>query len=246
VIKELDDGSPVAIKDKQALAVDWDYKVSSTKFDEDKRYTSHPSTKEEVMHQELTLKACLDQYVIEEKLGKEDPWYCPKCAEFRQATKKFDLWKLPEYLVIHLKRFQNHRLWGRNKLETTVTFPINGLDLSEMVFSKQETPSIYDLYAVSNHSGSLGGGHYTAYAKVTDSWFCFNDDSVSPVNNEKTLQSSAAYVLFYKRRSTSPTTTTIATNDKTDNMQVDRTSTSENILPNTNNNTVTPMDTSKN
>lgn len=24
---------------------------------------------------------------------------------------------------------------------------------------------IYDLYAVSNHFGGLGGGHYTAYAK---------------------------------------------------------------------------------
>jgi len=24
---------------------------------------------------------------------------------------------------------------------------------------------LYDLYAVSNHFGGLGGGHYTAYAK---------------------------------------------------------------------------------
>jgi len=116
-----------------------------------------------------------------------------------------------------------------------------------MILSKQEIPSIYDLYAVSNHSGSLGGGHYTAYTKVNDSWFCFNDESVTPVSNEKILQSSSAYVLFYKRRSITPITTPV--NDKTD-MQVDSTTSTENISPNTNNNTVTPpsdpMDTSKN
>ena len=28
----------------------------------------------------------------------------------------------------------------------------------------------YRLYAVSNHMGSLGGGHYTAYAKVEEQW----------------------------------------------------------------------------
>lgn len=30
--------------------------------------------------------------------------------------------------------------------------------------------STYRLYAVSNHMGSLGGGHYTAYAKVEEMW----------------------------------------------------------------------------
>ena len=33
----------------------------------------------------------------------------------------------------------------------------------------------YDLYAVSNHYGGLGGGHYTAYAKNGNKWFEFND-----------------------------------------------------------------------
>ena len=39
----------------------------------------------------------------------------------------------------------------------------------------------YDLYAVSNHFGSLSGGHYTAYAKnpVYEKWFNFDDTDVS-------------------------------------------------------------------
>ncbi len=29
----------------------------------------------------------------------------------------------------------------------------------------------YELYAISNHYGGLGGGHYTAYAKNGEKWF---------------------------------------------------------------------------
>ena len=35
--------------------------------------------------------------------------YCPECKDFVQASKKFDLWKLPDILVIHLKRFSYDR-----------------------------------------------------------------------------------------------------------------------------------------
>lgn len=35
---------------------------------------------------------------------------------------------------------------------------------------------VYDLYAVSNHFGSLNGGHYTASAKNPDGrWYYYND-----------------------------------------------------------------------
>ena len=41
---------------------------------------------------------------------------------------------------------------------------------------------IYDLYAISNHYGGLGGGHYTAYAKNDSKWYQFNDSSVHAVS----------------------------------------------------------------
>lgn len=31
--------------------------------------------------------------------------FCPKCKSFQQATKKFDIFKLPQVLVVHLKRY---------------------------------------------------------------------------------------------------------------------------------------------
>lgn len=94
--------------------------------------------------------------------------YCPGCKEHRQAIKKLDLWRLPEILVIHLKRFSYSRFM-KNKLEAFVDFPIDGLDLSSYISYKNgQTTYRYMLYAISNHYGGMGGGHYTAYVHVSD------------------------------------------------------------------------------
>ena len=93
--------------------------------------------------------------------------YCPGCKEHQQASKKLDLWRLPEILIIHLKRFSYSR-YTKNKLETFVDFPIHDLDLSKYIGHRcQDVPHNYRLYAISNHYGSLGGGHYTAYVYVS-------------------------------------------------------------------------------
>jgi ubiquitin carboxyl-terminal hydrolase 4/11/15 len=45
---------------------------------------------------------------------------------------------------------------------------LEGLDLAPFVLSKNQKakgPLIYDLFAVSNHYGSVGFGHYTAFGK---------------------------------------------------------------------------------
>ncbi|KAG6507920.1 hypothetical protein ZIOFF_033274 [Zingiber officinale] len=149
----------------------------------------------------VTLYSCLEAFLKEEPLGPDDMWYCPKCKEHRQATKKLDLWKLPDILVVHLKRFSYSRFM-KNKLDTFVNFPVHNLDLTKYVQQKIGIPQsfIYELYAVSNHYGGLGGGHYSAYAKLIeeDSWYHFDDSHVSSVKEEE-IKTSAAYVLFYQR-----------------------------------------------
>jgi uncharacterized UBP type Zn finger protein len=92
--------------------------------------------------------------------------YCPRCKEQRQASKKLDLWRLPDVLVIHLKRFSFSRS-TKQKLETFVNFPIHDLDLTNYIANKKSSErQIYELYAVSNHYGSMASGHYTAHIKV--------------------------------------------------------------------------------
>ena len=54
----------------------------------------------------------------------------------------------------------------------------------------------YELFAVNIHSGGVGGGHYYAYCKVDNEWYCFNDSSV----NKSSYLGEQAYVLLYKQK----------------------------------------------
>ncbi|KUL90716.1 hypothetical protein ZTR_00004 [Talaromyces verruculosus] len=154
----------------------------------------------------LSLDQCLDEFGREEILSENDAWYCPRCKEHRRASKKFELWKTPDILVVHLKRFSASRGF-RDKIDELVDFPIEGLDLNGRVASAEPGESqIYDLFAVDNHYGGLGGGHYTAYAKnfLTNEWNEYNDSHVSKAINPAKVVSTAAYLLFYRRRSDRP------------------------------------------
>lgn len=54
--------------------------------------------------------------------------------------------------------------------------------------------------AVICHHGTLGGGHYTSFAKhdLTGKWFELNDQLVTEVTPE-IVQTCQAYVLFYRK-----------------------------------------------
>ncbi|KAH9451501.1 hypothetical protein Pst134EA_025455 [Puccinia striiformis f. sp. tritici] len=236
---------------------------------------------------ELTIEECFKDFSKPEKLGEEDKWYCPRCKNHVQATKQMQIWKVPDILVVHFKRFSSARTsYGRStKVDNFVDFPIRGLDLSNQVEGikvkrqikniqnqrkldrnhvdnndpatstpqikiddsldlkndsgveiddaiqedqnegeaqpelkleneKKETEDddddddeeeeslIYDLFAVDNHFGGLGGGHYTAFAKNEEDgkWHNYDDSHVTEVSSPEKVKSSAAYLLFYRRR----------------------------------------------
>ncbi|KAB2066169.1 hypothetical protein ES319_A09G140900v1 [Gossypium barbadense] len=152
------------------------------------------------MHEEsISLYKCLEGFLQEEPLGPDDMWYCPRCKKHQQAIKKLDLWRLPEILVIHLKRFSYSRFF-KNKLETYVDFPIHDLNLSNYISHiDNQLSNCYQLYAVTNHYGGMGGGHYTAFIDHGHGrWYEFDDDRVFPISEDR-IKSSAAYVLFYRR-----------------------------------------------
>lgn len=154
----------------------------------------------------VTLQDCLEEFGKTETLSEQNAWYCPRCKEHRRADKQFELWKVPDVLVMHLKRFSSSRNF-RDKLELKVDYPIEGLDLTEMVRDQTDGKSlIYDLIAVDNHYGGLGGGHYTAYAKsfANTNWYDFNDTHVSQVKDTELVVTKSAYLLFYRRRQEAP------------------------------------------
>ncbi|PIA48768.1 hypothetical protein AQUCO_01300006v1 [Aquilegia coerulea] len=184
------------------VILDWsdrEYGMYNISFLEDLPVV-HKTTTKKIRSEAISLFSCLEAFLKEEPLGPDDMWYCPTCKEHRQATKKLDLWRLPEILVVHLKRFSYSR-YLKNKLDTFVNFPTHNLDLRNYVKSNVAARShTYELYAISNHYGGLGGGHYSAYAKLSkeNRWYHFDDSHVSSINEDE-IKTSAAYVLFYQR-----------------------------------------------
>lgn len=141
-----------------------------------------------------SLRECVNHFSKTERLSS--PWKCPKCKTMRDAEKQLLIWKLPRILLILLKRFYYQGMW-REKITADVDFPMDNLDMNPHV-SGPKSVSEYSLYGVSNHFGTMEGGHYTAYCRNPNSnrWFKYDDHEVYEMN-KSSVQSSAAYILFY-------------------------------------------------
>ncbi|XP_074018426.1 ubiquitin carboxyl-terminal hydrolase 2 isoform X1 [Numenius arquata] len=151
---------------------------------------------------EVTLMDCLRLFTKEDVLDGDEKPTCCRCKARTRCTKKFSIQKFPKILVLHLKRFSESRI-RTSKLTTFVNFQLKDLDLREFA-SQSCNHAIYNLYAVSNHSGTTMGGHYTAYCKspVSSEWHSFNDSRVTPMSSSH-VRSSDAYLLFYELASPS-------------------------------------------
>lgn len=147
----------------------------------------------------LNLQECLAFTCKEKTLTVDNFWYCKECKEHVSGAKKMTIYRLPRVLTIHLKRFKQGE-WTTQKNEKTIEFPIQGLDMSPYMQSDLPQPVVYDLFAVNDHSGALGFGHYTAHAKDEQGWCLYNDSYLSEIRNETDIVSSSAYVLFYEAR----------------------------------------------
>ncbi|XP_052750897.1 ubiquitin carboxyl-terminal hydrolase 8 isoform X2 [Galleria mellonella] len=157
-----------------------------------------------------SLSDCLKLYLNGETIPG---WNCPSCKEKRDALKKLDISRLPPILVIHFKRFyvdpQEYMCNTYRKKQTFIDFPLEDLDMSEFSLNCSNK-NMYDLYAVSNHYGSMEGGHYTAACRNTvtsknvacnkhngyGKWHKFDDHLVTVISSAE-VRSSAAYILFY-------------------------------------------------
>ncbi len=153
----------------------------------------------------VSLKDCLQIYSEGETLDKENKWICEGCKESVCAKKRLSIWRKPKNLVIHLKRFTKE---GR-KINTTVDFPLIGLSIKDYCIGYGIDSSKYDLYAIANHTGGMGGGHYYAYCRDYDNnWREYNDSSINTLcstgDSEERLSSilkkNTAYLLFYRIR----------------------------------------------
>ena len=127
-------------------------------------------------------------------------WRCDKCKVMGDATKGITIWRLPHILVVILKRFSYSGMW-RDKISTFVDFPVSNFKATPDQTKWMSNPAegkTYRLFGVTNHTGTLEGGHYIGCARnpVSGDWFTYDDHVIRPMKAEQTRKKEA-YLLFY-------------------------------------------------
>uniref|UniRef100_A0A673UL95 Ubiquitin carboxyl-terminal hydrolase n=1 Tax=Suricata suricatta TaxID=37032 RepID=A0A673UL95_SURSU len=196
---------------------------------------------------ECSVQSCLYQFTSVELLMGNNKLLCENCTEKKQkyrketisaekkaegvytnARKQFLISAVPAILILHLKRFHQAGLSLR-KVNRHVDFPLI-LDLAPFCSATCKNVNVgdkvlYGLYGIVEHSGSMRGGHYTAYVKVrapsrkllehitgkknvpdmkepgnetADQWVHVSDTFVQVVPESRAL-GAQAYLLFYER-----------------------------------------------
>ncbi|ALC41162.1 CG8494 [Drosophila busckii] len=148
----------------------------------------------------VTLYDCMASFFSADELKGDNMYSCERCNKLRTGIKYSRVLNLPEVLCIHLKRFR-HDLSYSSKISSNVYFPLEGFDMRPYLHKdcKSQVPT-YNLCSVICHHGSVGGGHYTCYARnaLNDRWYEFDDQFVTEVSADVVLNCQA-YVLFYQK-----------------------------------------------
>jgi ubiquitin carboxyl-terminal hydrolase 8 len=166
---------------------------------------------------------CLRSYCQEEMLSGDEVWKCPHCRCEREATKQIILTRLPQFLVIHFKRFSASKTESARKIHTPIEFPLYGLNMDKYMIQRPppaitdgETkvdaaitpPFSYDAYGVLRHLGSTGnGGHYISMVRDPGRgiWRRYDDERTADFDPAKLaprdrLTNHEAYIVFYQRQ----------------------------------------------
>ncbi|KKY16673.1 putative ubiquitin c-terminal [Phaeomoniella chlamydospora] len=193
-------------------------------------YEAFYSISVEIPHQAgsgADIYSCLRSYTQEEMLSGEEVWKCPHCKCEREATKQIILTRMPQFLVIHFKRFSASKTESARKIHTPIEFPLHNLSMDpfmiqhpppptpaqdqmkETVAPDQATtpPYSYDCYGVLRHLGNtLSSGHYISLVKDQgrNCWRKYDDERTVDfdpmrLHGRDRLQNGEAYILFYQR-----------------------------------------------
>ena len=146
---------------------------------------------------DVSLEYLLKDYSSETILDGDEKWFCDKCNQKVKAISKISIWRLPQYLILSLGRYQY--VPSLHKRNTKIDYPLENLNMSPFYSGFESNSLKYNLYAVGLHIGNPMGGHYISFRKNPDNnWYNFNDQSVSQIS-PNVVVNPGAYCLFYKR-----------------------------------------------
>ncbi|XP_054990244.1 ubiquitin carboxyl-terminal hydrolase 49 [Sorex araneus] len=130
----------------------------------------------------------------------------PKPLVLSEARKQLMIYRLPQVLRLHLKRFRWSGRNHREKIGVHVVFEqvltMEPYCCRDMLSSLDKETFAYDLSAVVMHHGKgFGSGHYTAYCYNTEGgfWVHCNDSKLNVCSVEEVCKTQA-YILFYTQR----------------------------------------------
>ncbi|SPO04974.1 uncharacterized protein DNG_07659 [Cephalotrichum gorgonifer] len=173
--------------------------------------TASRTANETLLHS-LTMKpdrVPLDELIKEDAAGRSEPGYaCEKCKSNQPATVVARFARMPDILVITLKRFHasmkgNEPIYFKNM--QSVDFDVDDINFESMFLQPHErgfregetapaggnfAPARYQCYGIVMHrgAGSINQGHYYSYVRALGVgkdrekiWYKCNDDVVSRV-----------------------------------------------------------------
>ena len=147
----------------------------------------------------ISIYDCFEHFKESENLKKNNEWYCKKCKKHILAEKQILFYYLPKLFIISLKRFKNVNdyYYKNNKY---VDFPLNNLNLNEFVCGFNKKNNNYECFAICQHYGEMEGGHYTAICKnLNKNWYNYDDEDCY-LCDEKNINSSQAYIIFFRKK----------------------------------------------
>ena len=132
-----------------------------------------------------------------ELMDGENMWLDEKQNKKIEVKKKIVFWKLPDILIVVLKRFHFVKKTNQNKKKhMLIDVPTKELNLTKYMIHK--TKNIYELFGVCNHMGrGSDSGHYTSNVlNANGKWYNFNDTNVTEIANSRIVTPNG-YCFFF-------------------------------------------------
>lgn len=142
--------------------------------------------------------------MLKDDLKGEDieGYSCDKCSPTRTtAHRDTAIWRLPQTLVICLKRFTYDGRKIHTKVKVPTAEPFNTCALFSEESPEKDAVTDYTLRAIVDHHGGAGGGHYTAQCKdkLSGTWYIYDDENTHVI--QAPIVGETTYMMFWERSS---------------------------------------------
>ncbi|EGR34208.1 ubiquitin carboxyl-terminal hydrolase family protein, putative [Ichthyophthirius multifiliis] len=148
-----------------------------------------------IKNKKSTLGECLDSFVQGEMLDGDNSYFCEKCNAKVPTLKQQSIKKLPNLLIIVLKRFHfDIESMQKTKINAYCEFPFD-LDMKQYTKLNEENEQYgneyfqYKLRGIIIHQGTSDSGHYYSIIQEKEgNWMEFNDMQIQPFDIQEIQQ----------------------------------------------------------